>query len=74
VFAYLDETGTHDSASESVVGAYVFSKDGAKLFRRMFQESISPLLPPDKHGTGIRALINSFYGLTRTQQPVNIRI
>jgi hypothetical protein len=50
VFAYLDETGTHDSATESVVAAYVFSKDGAKLFRRMGQENMYPLLPPDKHG------------------------
>jgi hypothetical protein len=50
VFAYFDETGTHGAATESVICGYVFSKDGAKLFRRMFQENIYPLLPLDKNG------------------------
>src|SRR5215469_16012250 len=50
VFAYFDETGTHGSAPETVVAGYLFSKDGAKLFRRVFQQNIYPLLPPDKHG------------------------
>ena len=53
VFAYLDETGTPGSSPETAVAAYLFSKDGAKQFRRMFQENISPLLPPDKHGRRI---------------------
>ncbi|MFZ3266860.1 MAG: hypothetical protein WA172_22840 [Terriglobales bacterium] len=49
VFAYFDETGTHD-APEVVVAGYLFSKDGAKLFRRLFLENVLPLLPLDKHG------------------------
>ena len=50
VFAYFDETGTHDSALITAVAGYLFSKDGAKLFRRMCHENIDPLLPLDKHG------------------------
>src|SRR6266403_90806 len=53
VFAYFDETGTHNAAPITAVAGYLFSKEGAKLFRRMFQDSISPLLPPDKHGEKI---------------------
>ena len=49
MFAYFDETGTHD-APETVVAGYLFSKDGVKLFRQLFLENISPLLPLDKHG------------------------
>ena len=53
VFAYFDETGTHDSAPDTVVAGYLFSKDGAKRFRQTFMETIYPLLPPDKYGRRI---------------------
>jgi len=53
VFAFFDETGMHGSAPDTVVAGYLFSKDGAKNFRRMFQENIFPLLPPNKRGERI---------------------
>ena len=53
VFAFFDETGMHASAPDTVVAGYLFSKDGAKNFRRMFQENIFPLLPPNKRGERI---------------------
>lgn len=53
VFAYFDETGAHDSAPDTVAAGYVFSKDGAKKFRQMFDANILPLLPPNKHGQRI---------------------
>ncbi|MGH9552840.1 MAG: hypothetical protein ACRD3W_25900, partial [Terriglobales bacterium] len=53
VFAFFDETGMHASAPDTVVAGYLFSKDGAKNFRRMFEESIFPLLPPNKQGKRI---------------------
>lgn len=53
VFAYFDETGTHASAPDTVVAGYMFSKNGAKLFRQRFLETIYPLLLPDKKGRRI---------------------
>jgi hypothetical protein len=53
VFAYFDETGTHDKAPDTVIAGYVFCKAGAKLFRRMFDENVYPLLPPDEDGNRI---------------------
>jgi hypothetical protein len=40
VFAYFDETGMHSSALDTVVAGYLFSKDGAKNFRQLFQDNI----------------------------------
>jgi len=53
VFAFFDETGMHGSAPDTVVAGYLFSKDGAKTFRRIFQNNIFPLLPPNKRGKRI---------------------
>jgi hypothetical protein len=53
VFAYFDETGMHGSAPDTVVAGYLFSKDGAKRFREMFQENVFPLLPPNQRGERI---------------------
>lgn len=51
VFAYFDETGMHgDAAPITAVAGYLFSKDGAKSFRRKFDETIYPLLPPNENG------------------------
>ncbi len=55
MFAYFDETETPPRAAEPITGVagYLFSKDGAKLFRQIFNETISLLIPPDKHGERI---------------------
>jgi hypothetical protein len=50
VFAYFDETGTHAKAPNVVVAGYLFTRDGAKDFRKEFVEKIAPLLPADKRG------------------------
>jgi hypothetical protein len=50
VFSYFDETGMHGDAPDTIVSGYLFSKDGVKLFRQLFNENVSPLLPLDKHG------------------------
>lgn len=51
VFFLCDETGMQgDAAPLTAVAGYLFSKDGVKLFRRMFDESIFPLLPLDENG------------------------
>jgi hypothetical protein len=51
VFFLCDETGMQgDAAPLTAVAGYLFSKDGVKLFRRMFDENILPLLPLDANG------------------------
>jgi hypothetical protein len=53
MFAYFDESGMHGSAPDTVVAGYLFSKAGAKNFRRIFQEGICPLLPVNDKGQRI---------------------
>lgn len=51
VFAYFDETGTSGGAERLTgVAGYLFDQAGASKFRQLYQDTVEPLIPPDKKG------------------------
>lgn len=50
MFAYFDETGMHGKAPDTVVAGYLFSKENAKAFKRIWTEKVFPMLPFNKGG------------------------
>jgi hypothetical protein len=51
VFAYFDETGTSGGAERLTgVAGYLFDRAGVSKFKELYQASVEPLIPPNKHG------------------------
>lgn len=53
MFAYFDGTVGGARRELTAVAGYLFDRDGAARFERLYRDTVEPRLPPDKHGVRV---------------------